>query len=93
MAAIGKGTRIKLIRSTHGNIPEGSIGTVMEVEMPCAGDSSPIYLWILYDNFKSKHFTGYFAAKPENVKPVYDGDEKSSWEECVWKPLNVSFPT
>jgi hypothetical protein len=28
-----------------------------------------------------------------SIALVYDGDEKSSWEECAWKPLNVPLPT
>jgi hypothetical protein len=23
---------------------------------------------------------------PQNLEPVYDGDQKISWSECVWQP-------
>lgn len=29
----------------------------------------------------------------EGLTLVYDGDEKSSWNECAWKPLNVPLST
>ena len=25
-------------------------------------------------------------AKPEHLVPIYDGNEKVSWSECVWQP-------
>jgi hypothetical protein len=33
------------------------------------------------------------AFEESYLEPVYDGDEKSSWDECAWKPLNVPLPT
>jgi hypothetical protein len=34
------------------------------------------------------------SAEEDDLEPVYDGDEKSSWSECAWKPevLQPSVP-
>lgn len=31
-----------------------------------------------------------FWAFGDQIEPVYDGDEQSSWHECLWKP-NLLF--
>lgn len=33
----------------------------------------------------SPYGTGYLVLE-ENIEPLYDGDEASSWSECAWKP-------
>lgn len=94
MAALGKGTRVKLIKEgPNKKVPIGAIGTILDIRKPSSTDSTPKYLWILFDNFKSNDVTNCYACLPEYIKPIYDGDEKSSWNECAWKPLNVSLPT
>ena len=31
----------------------------------------------------------YACFKPEHLKPIYDGDQKGSWDDCVWKPREL----
>ena len=29
---------------------------------------------------------GHNGYRPEHLKLIYDGDEPSTWEDCIWKP-------
>jgi len=35
-------------------------------------------------------YRNHWCAWPENLKPIYDGNETVSWESCVWKPNVVT---
>lgn len=30
-----------------------------------------------------------WVASPRHLKPIYDGNQKSSWEDCAWTPDEV----
>ena len=31
----------------------------------------------------------YWSAMPEWLRPIYDGNETTSWEDCIWKPKEL----
>jgi len=36
-------------------------------------------------------FWGGFAIRPEYLRPIYDGDEKTAWDDCVFVPQDLVF--
>lgn len=32
----------------------------------------------------------HWSARPEWLRPIYNGDEKVSWSDCEWKPTEVT---
>ena len=62
-------------------------GKVTEVTEPRHLAISPageeVFVYSVGERDEEGLFYGVFE---ENLEPVYDGDEKSSWNECAWKP-------
>lgn len=87
---VGQRVRFTGKTSTKVKISEDEIPHIGE----CGNITSPSYIDIEgIKRYKAKFdVLGECIPVEDCIEPVYDGDEKSSWEECVWKPLNVSFP-
>lgn len=62
-------------------VPVGAVGTVV-VGKDWAGDYE-----VMFDSFPcpTPNDPAWFV-KESYLEPVYDGDEKASWNECTWKP-------
>lgn len=65
-------------------VPGGAFGTI-QTRKDWQGDYE-----VLFDMYPcpTENDPAWFV-KEEDLEPVYDGDEKSSWEECVWKPKEI----
>ena len=76
------------VTSNGYSVPQGAIGTI-SMGLDWEGDYE-----VMFDSFPcpTPNDPAWFV-KESYLEPIYDGDEKSSWKECAWKPLNVPFPT
>ena len=49
--------------------------------------------WLGYEvDLDLQHLDGkvYVVRPPEeSLKPIYDGDQPSTWEECAWRPKEL----
>ena len=43
---------------------------------------------ILVDGFEHS-----MIAEEWELEPIYDGDQKTSWEDCAWRPRDLVTPT
>jgi hypothetical protein len=72
----------------HGTVkvPIGAHGTVTGAENVWDGCVS-----VAFDGIRSTNPSGEFSARPEWLKPLYDGLERSSWSELadIWQPLKA----
>jgi len=82
------GQKVKIIKSY---IPEriGTVATIMTQRVICPhvyyGELAFVYFLDLA--LLPSHPSPYGVAYPEEcLEPIFDGDEKSSWEICEWKP-------
>lgn len=42
------------------------------------------------DGYGARHPQGYRYAAPEpELRPLYDGDQPSTWSECAWQPSRL----
>jgi hypothetical protein len=82
------GQKVRLIKSV--TCPEliGSIFIIVE-QRKIRRNPDIAYEWFGYrvDYIKDNN---YFAPREDALEPIYDGDEKSSWSECAWKPKELT---
>jgi hypothetical protein len=82
MAKFGVGMKVKILPcpSEAHNDWAGQIAIITKPSVHYLGG------WILD---LPKHGDYDLAFAEVHLKPVYDGDEKSSWSECAWKPKEL----
>jgi hypothetical protein len=69
---------------SEGKAPIGTIGTITECKNSRKRPSGEYESAYITDTLTP---SGYpWAPLEEDIKLLYDGDEKTSWEECEWKP-------
>jgi hypothetical protein len=79
------GQRVRLIEEGYACggevVPTGALGVVI-VGKDRQGDYE-----VLFDEYPCPtiHDPAWFVGE-SHLEPVYDGDEKSAWEECAWQP-------
>ncbi|MES1989236.1 MAG: hypothetical protein V4440_14625 [Pseudomonadota bacterium] len=66
------------------------IGSVTTITGPCVEWTNNLIdlTWHGY----SVDISSSFSPKEEHLEPFYDGEYKSSWSECAWKPNTVKQP-
>lgn len=85
------GQMVRLIKASSANW-KPYVGCVMEITGPQAlransrtGRVRMAYAYSCTDGAKAAG-----TVPEEFLAPLYDGDQKSSWSECAWKPSKVS---
>lgn len=79
------GQKVRLIKSER--FPQ-DVGRVFFIVEPRYWRLDPVY---------NEEYFGYLledgtGCQEHKLAPVYDGDGKSSWEECLWKPVKDNVP-
>jgi hypothetical protein len=81
------GQKVRLIKSIHCPELIGSIFIILEQrKLRINPEIEKPWLGYRVDYIKGNN---YFCPREEALEPVYDGDEKSSWSECAWKPKEL----
>ena len=78
-----------MIKTRTGIVPIGTHGTILTVDY--------YFKWVNFEprslqyGYKVKFdgFDGHFGNLEDDLEPIYDGDQASSWEECAWKPKEL----
>jgi hypothetical protein len=82
------GQKVKLINSD--TVPHfiGNIYVITEPKLWRTGLGGEIWegYGVNQEEFTLEGREVTLKPKEEHLAPVYDGDEKSSWKECEWKP-------
>jgi hypothetical protein len=78
------GQRVIKINS-KGVAPKGTIGTITEQRSYYIGTTNKRKIFGYTTDTKLEGGT-IWSPEEDAIKLFYDGDEKSSWEECEWKP-------
>jgi hypothetical protein len=89
------GDKVRIIKAHRpGRI--GTIATVLTALGP--GRFTPDSGWyglleqgtLMHDlDLRPDHKGHVVAYPPDYLEPYYDGNEKTSWSECVWQPRQV----
>jgi hypothetical protein len=76
------GQKVRLIKAMFN---KQDIGKILIIESKKVKyNFNPIGI---FPGYKVSGGSGLYDHAPESwLEPVYDGDEKSSWSECAWKP-------
>ena len=79
------GTKVRIVRP--GSINYGKVCTVISIPLWGVGQyGKEAGQYQLVDIVIQGGPCGYLV---NHLKPVYDGNEKVSWEDCAWRPTNV----
>lgn len=63
----------------------GNIYTIIEIKLAKSKDSNKILKVNFVDEVHDSDGIRV-AFEDSDLELIYDGDEKSNWSECVWKP-------
>lgn len=83
--------RVRLLRGSR--VKPGTTGTVSGPLEFVQTENVPGGEWchaVQYDGYHSPHMSGYYWTATDEMEPLYDGDTKISWAECVWKPVRIA---
>lgn len=83
MSTFRIGQRVKLTRLSpngDGSVPIGACGSIKPMHRDCYKDHTVQFDGFLY----LSQVDGW------QLEPLYDGNVKVEWSECVWQPTGVS---
>jgi hypothetical protein len=81
---VGQLVRVIKCKEPHHQYLIGTVCTIISKSFPDYRDSS-------YKRYETDVMVGDRQLQPAEhcLEAVYDGDEKSSWSECAWKPKEL----
>jgi hypothetical protein len=89
MAKFNKGQKVRIINTVQreNRYRIGMVAYVLEpIVLVQNLTTSEIELGVMLDIPDPENVCGFVCCDECHLEPVYDGDEKSSWSECAWKP-------